>query len=308
MSSPYVKLGLCKSLITPFSPCTEEPLFDEAILSCSLVNLDENPVLTDGYELKDPSGVPNKNCVEIDIPGEVDYIELVATTCSLFDPRLDAAFGYSEIIEKDDGSCIVLANTKAGADCLCECGDSSCQVRFSVVTWSLALCPDGTRHPGGQYAITIYPCVEPRPNTNTVTTSAEASGREYLFRLCELPDGTFATDVIDPVLAADISDGFDLEILANYTKSGQRCKYEYLSDVCPPGGCDCGTCGGDPLDPTITPAGEEPVKGEARATFASRIASYSEKPKAAAKPASTSGKSSKVEAADKAPVDTAAGV
>lgn len=247
MSSPYVKLGICKTQFQPLVACGGAMDPDTpGLVYCGATNIDQNPVLTEGFEASDPSGIPNRDCVSFDIPPKLDYFEIVLTTCSLYDPRLDALFGYSDLIELADGTCIgSMAKAKSGEDCLCECGTESCVERIGLVIWSLALCPDGSRHPDGQYAITVFPALQFRPNTDTITLNAELNGRQYLARAYENPDfGQGPGDIIPAEVAAF-----------------NRCRYEFLSDVCPPGGCDCGTCGGDPIAPL--PVAERQVQRQA---------------------------------------------
>jgi len=224
----YAKLGNCLNLLIPLDCDGNIDTAADQVASCSTISVEENPILTEGTSLTDPSGTPNRNCVTVEIDPEFDAFELVINTCSLFDTRLDATFGYSEEMTTANG---VRALKKQGPDCVCSCGKETCKKCFALITWSLAYCAGINKcHPDGKFVMTVYPKVCPRPNTATRTTNAELNGREYLARVEENPnfgqgiqiDGQF-------VIPADEAP-FD------------RCKYEYITDICPPNACECGTC------------------------------------------------------------------
>lgn len=229
----YAKLGICKTQLNPLD-C--DGAIDPAatpLVYCGFTVVDENPVLTDGLTIRDPSGMPNRDCVQIDIDPEIDRYEIVLTTCSLFDSKVDALFGYSDEMVMTDGTSIgSMARKKQGQNCICECGDEACVQRVGLTTWSLAVCPNGDPHPDGKYVVTVYPALQFRPNTFTRTTSRELNGRQYLAISKENemfgqgPGGIIPSDFVP----------FD------------RCRYEFLTDECPPGDCDCGLCGADSAD------------------------------------------------------------
>lgn len=228
MAQTYAKLGNCLNMLIPLNCDGTIMEGADPIYSCSTISVEENPILTEGTSVSDPSGIPNRDCVKIEIDPEFDAYELVFATCSLFDIRLDAAFGYSEQMAS---KCGIKALKKQGPSCACSCGEDTCKPCFALVTWSLAYCAGVNKvHPDGKFVITVYPKVCPRPNTATRTTNSELNGREYLARVEENPDFGQGVQIDGEwVLPADEAP-FD------------RCKYEYVTNICPPNACECGNC------------------------------------------------------------------
>ena len=237
--SGSVILGVCKSQFTPLD-CdgNPDPTIDDVVY-CGLTQISIQPVLFDALDLQDPAGIPNRNCVDIQIDGDVRYWDITLTTCSLFDPNLDALLGYSDPMVNASNEII---GTKAKPknseqDCLCACGTAGCQQRVGLTVWSLNLC-GGTggvqqAHPSGAFMVNAFPALQFRPTTEAVTINRELNGKVYTARAYENPAFGRGPGNIIPVEEAP----FD------------RCRYQFASDVCPPSDCDCGACSGAAIAP-----------------------------------------------------------
>lgn len=239
----YAKVGICQTVRIPLNCDGTINTSVDPLWSCGNTTVEENPLLTDGLSLSDPSGMPNRDCIEIEIDPDYDGFELVETTCSLFDTDLDALYGYSEKMTSAPGK---RAKKKNGSSCICQCGEDTCEAGFALAYWSLAYCGGkNTRHPDGKFVLTVYPLIKPRPTTNTRTTDANLNGRQYLSRIYE-----------NPAFAQGIQIGADWLIPADETPF-DRCSYEYLTDICPERACDCGTC--ETSAPTLAVPATTPV-------------------------------------------------
>ena len=228
MAIKFAKMGICSSLLIPLDcDSAVDPAADE-VYSCGTTVIEENPLLTEGVSVADPSGMPDRDCVAIEIDPDWDQFELVFTTCSLFDTSFDAAFGYSEEMAGGLGS---KAIKKSGPSCVCECGADGCKSTFGLATWSLAYCAGkNVPHPDGKFVLTVYPKVVPRPNTFTRTVNRELNGRQYLSRIYENPAFGQGIMIDGQWLIPAEEVPFD------------RCKYEYVTDLCPPDACSCAVC------------------------------------------------------------------
>lgn len=231
-------LGICKLQLDPLD-CDGNPDATRIpVVYCGATNVTTTPVLTDGLTLNDPSGMPNRNCVEYVLDPEVDYYDVTLTTCSVYNPALDALLGYSDTIVNAANAVIgSKAKKKQGPSCVCECGDDACQLRVALTIWSLNLCPgtDSFRetHPDGKYSVTVFPAIQFRANTNDIVINNELNGRQYGGRGFENPNFGQGPGNIIPATETP----FD------------RCWYKFPTDICPPADCDCGTCGGDAITP-----------------------------------------------------------
>lgn len=247
--SASAQLGICKIQLDPLICETGEIDPDiDPIVYCGATSLEITPILTEGLDLKDPSGIPNKNCVEIKIDPELDEYEIRLNTCSLFDPELDALLGNAtDVIVNAAGDVIgSKAKKKSGESCICACGEAGCQNRIGVTVWHLNFCPDGSPHPDGGYQVQVFPALQFRLSDETITYNNELNGRSYIATAYENPG--FGAGPGDIIPASEAP--FD------------RCRYTFASDVCPPGGCDCGTCG----EPAVKEALGRTVRGAARPT------------------------------------------
>lgn len=237
MSSSAI-LGICKAQFTPLDCDGNQDLTRADVVYCGLTDIQVTPVLNEGLIINDPSGQPNRNCVELNVDPEVDYYDVLVTTCSLYDPNLDNLLGYSDGIANADNEIIgSKAKKKNNTQCLCDCGDDACQRRVGLTIWSLNLCPGEnqfrTFHPDGKYSITVLPAVQFRPNVNPIQYNTALNGRQYIGRGYENPNFGQGPGLVIPATETP----FD------------RCWYRFPSDVCPPANCDCGNCGDDPITP-----------------------------------------------------------
>lgn len=246
MNSNYVPLGICKAQLDPVCENGEPDPTRTPVVVCNLLNVDINTRLTDGFTIEDPSGIPGQNCIELELPGSKRPPEVVLDTCNVFDPEFDAiASGCNEVVVAEDGTIIgIQANAKDGDDCLCACeeNEEACN-RWDMTVWQLAYCPGstGARHPDGKFVVTRFPNLEFRPNTQTVSLTNELGGsRQYLATAFEPTGaGTAGPNDITPIELA-----FD------------RCQVgPWLSDVCPPGECGCGSCDVSEEGEAIQPLG-----------------------------------------------------
>ena len=229
----FATLGVCKVQLDPVCEDGQPDASREAIVVCNVNNIDENARLTDGFTIEEPSGIPGKNCIELELPGTKRPPEVVIDTCNVFDPFFDAiASGCNNVYTDADGNFIgIAAAAKDGEDCLCSCetADEACN-RWDITVWQLAYCPgsSGTHPDAGKWAITRFPNVEFQPQTNTVSMTNELSGARQYFGIAYEPTG--------PGYAgpADITPA---ELPFNACRIGP-----FLSDQCPPGECGCGGC------------------------------------------------------------------
>ena len=243
--SSYVPLGICKAQLDPVCEDGQPDATREAIVICNLLNVDINTRLTDGFTIEDPSGIPGQNCIELELPGSKRPPELVLDTCNVYDPFLDAiASGCSDVYTDAEGNVIgVAAKTKDGDDCLCACEETeeACN-RWDLTIWQLAYCPgsSGARHPDGKYVATRFPNIEFKPNTQTVSLTNELGGARQYIAIAYEPTG--------PGYAgpADIT---PVELPLNSCQIGP-----WLTDVCPPGDCGCGSCDSDAATPLAAAA------------------------------------------------------
>jgi len=226
--------GLCGAQLAALD-CdgAPDPTVEDVVL-CNLVDVTVTPVLSDGQTVQESSGNPGVDCLFIEVDPIVRYYDLVLTTCSVQDPRVDALLGNSDLMidpatNEPIGSRGLKATTQA---CLCSCGEEDCQRKTGLILWSLNLCAttDGSKQfaPGGKNMITAFPCITWRPTTNPIISlSANTQGKQYSGRIA--PNPAFGQGPGALIPASEIP---------------LNCPwYQFPSDECAPGGCGCGLCG-----------------------------------------------------------------
>lgn len=226
-------LGICSVQISPLD-CDGNPDTTTAdLVSCNVTQIEVEPILRDAIELDDPSGIPGKNCVEIRIDETVNYYDVIVTTCSVFDSELHALLGLSETVLNATGDVVgTKALQKQDQYCICECGTTSCKQRVAMTTWSMNMCPGEHAQtlqfaPDGQYWVNMFPMLQFRPNTETITLNNELNGHVLTARAYENANFGAGPGSILPANEAPYD----------------RCRYELATDVCPPtDACNCLAC------------------------------------------------------------------
>ncbi len=227
-------IGVCGSQIIALDcdGCPDPSVED--VVFCGLTLVSVVPVLTDGLTIQDPSGIPGQNCVDVEVDPEVRYYDVSITKCSVKDPRFDFLLGGADMMVNNEGYAYGSKAHASSTDyaCFCDCGDDACQARTGLAVWSMNLCPnsDGRKefHADGRSMITVFPSIQWRPTTDPIIQlSNTAQGQQYIGRAYENPNFLRGPGDIIP----DDQAPFD------------RSWYQFPSDICAPGGCNCGDCG-----------------------------------------------------------------
>ena len=237
MATPSAVVGICSSILTPLNCDGSPDLTSESIVYCGLTDVTVTPVLSDGLTIQDPSGIPGEFCLDIEVPAVVRYYDVSITTCSVFDVRMDNMIGNSDpMVDASNEVIGIKAQPKANQQCVCACEqEDACARRTGLVIYSMNLCPNTSGvlqfHPDGRNMVTVFPGIEWVPNTNPIMQlNANASGRSYTGRSYENQNYGQGPGQIIPATELPTT----------------RCFYQFPTDECPPGGCDCGACGEAP--------------------------------------------------------------
>lgn len=239
MSVEVAAVGVCKTLFVPLNCDGTINESEDLLWSCTITDVERTPQLGEGLSLKAASGMPGRNCLTIEIPGQVENIEVKLTTCGIFSSRLDALTGMSDETPDGLGS---MAKKFTGGFCACECGDVTCLGKMALATVSLAYCA-GTNvvHPDGKFVWTVYPKLEFRPTADTSTTNKEINPTSYTAY-------AFENEAFGAGPDLDEEEPPTTLLPAAYTPY-DRAYYMFVTDQCPPDVCACGTCVSAEVEP-----------------------------------------------------------
>ena len=260
MAQGGVKVGICKVQIDPV--CGNTPRTDlTPFLACNIDNIDYNTRVEEVAPLQVDGGTPGTDCFYLDLPNKELNPEVVFSTCTGTSPLLDNATGRAQAIQVPtdpaDPTALGWALKYCPGEesrCFCTCSETgeACENMLAITVWRRYYCygSTGQVHPDGKFWIDHYPGLK-----YTVTAQTESS-----------TNGT--DDGNSYVFIANINAGYagpgDI-VPAELIVGGDCYRYGWPSNICPPGECECGSCGED-TPPVYPESLAEPLAVAAKTT------------------------------------------